>query len=348
MSRYELPAGKRVTVYRSGDMHYPGANMTVNPMHIKNLENFLSQVQLKVDPSWGAVRSIHTPNTGTVLNSLQDLAKQGQYVAAGSKGFVSVPGGYGNAGKQGFSRKKFMNQKLIHRRVLPKLETLSLHVYKNGVKDEGPVNFRLREKDLQNWSSILYKLSERLRLAQGAVSRVYTLEGKILKSSDQLIHNGVYVAAASNEGFRSVQYGRDRDPNNATYATAHATTGEDASEPSKETKAVKPAEKGLKPRLPLKRAVQKRKTTLEEQEKYSTENENINVEAQKKDPLPRVKKKPPVVSKPTQRRNSTNTPHQRLPRQGSEETTATETRFLHISEVRQQKTFKRNQNFTKH
>ena len=44
-------------------------------------------------PIWGAVRSIHTPNTGTEVRDLEELRKDGLYVAAGKKGFTTVPGG---------------------------------------------------------------------------------------------------------------------------------------------------------------------------------------------------------------------------------------------------------------
>ena len=46
-----------------------------------------------MDPSWGAVRSLHTPNTGTVVNDLHEIKSKNSYVAAGTKGFFSVPGG---------------------------------------------------------------------------------------------------------------------------------------------------------------------------------------------------------------------------------------------------------------
>lgn len=47
----------------------------------------------QVDAVWGAVRSIHTPNTGTKIRTLDAINPQGAYVAAGVKGFVPIPGG---------------------------------------------------------------------------------------------------------------------------------------------------------------------------------------------------------------------------------------------------------------
>lgn len=41
----------------------------------------------------GAVRSIHTPNTGTLITNPEDFQRNGNYVAAGVKGFTTIPGG---------------------------------------------------------------------------------------------------------------------------------------------------------------------------------------------------------------------------------------------------------------
>ena len=45
---YQLPEGKRVRVYKSGDKHYEGATLTVNPMQVRTLDHFLSHVTEKV------------------------------------------------------------------------------------------------------------------------------------------------------------------------------------------------------------------------------------------------------------------------------------------------------------
>ncbi|XP_068216775.1 doublecortin domain-containing protein 2-like [Palaemon carinicauda] len=204
LRNYQLPEGKRIKVYKSGDTYYTGKSMVVNPMQIKTLDNLINVVTSKVDPDWGAVRSIHTPNTGTVVENLDTINRDGVYVAAGAKGFVSVPGGYENIGKPGI-KKKFAGQKTIHRAGL-KNEVFNIKVFKNG---EGgvPVPFKFSKSDISNWDQALYRLSEKVRLPQGQVKRIYHVNGKIVKSPSDIVNNGTYVVAASNETFRNATYG---------------------------------------------------------------------------------------------------------------------------------------------
>ena len=63
---------------------------------IRQCSHFILAPLLQTAPVWGAVRSLHTPNTGTTVTSLHQLKKNKSYVAAGQKGFFSVPGGYGH------------------------------------------------------------------------------------------------------------------------------------------------------------------------------------------------------------------------------------------------------------
>ncbi|XP_071530570.1 uncharacterized protein [Panulirus ornatus] len=206
MSRHlQMPEGKRIHMYRSGDTFYKGVSMVVNPKYVKNIDNLLSEVTTKVDPVWGAVRSIHTPNTGTSIDDLQHLSRQGVYVAAGPRGFISVPGGYENIGKPGNKKKQTTPPKTIRYRPVQKKEIYNVYIYKNG--DPGqPLPFKFTKTDFTNWDQALHRLSEKLRLPQGPAKRIYHLSGKILKNPSELVHSGSYVAATSNELFRRVDY----------------------------------------------------------------------------------------------------------------------------------------------
>ncbi|XP_064111646.1 doublecortin domain-containing protein 2-like isoform X2 [Macrobrachium nipponense] len=211
---YQLPEGKRIKVYKSGDTFYTGKSMVVNPMQIKNLDNLITSITDKVDPDWGAVRSIHTPNTGTLVQSIDAINREGVYVAAGPKGFVSIPGGYENIGKPGI-RKKFANHKPIHRSGL-KNEVYSIQVFKNG-EGGAPIPFKFTQSDISNWDQALYRLSEKVRLPNGPVKRMYHMNGKIVRSPSDLENNGTYVVAASNETFRTASYGDAAPPDDTQH-----------------------------------------------------------------------------------------------------------------------------------
>ncbi|XP_042865912.1 doublecortin domain-containing protein 2-like [Penaeus japonicus] len=308
MANRQLPEGKRIHVYRSGDTHYTGASMVVNPMQVKTLDNLLTNVTSKVEPMWGAVRSIHTPNQGTVIKNLEDLNKKGVYVAAGPKGFVSIPGGtaailpraqnhsisehqsqrqlvfavvttsihrapgkplqprlsvlptltraqntpktssrfnflfggqevpllYENIGKPYPKNKLHENQKTI-RKVGVRNESYSISLYKNGLED-APVVFRYSSKDFGNWDQVLYRMSEKVRLPQGPIKRLYHTNGKVVKRPEEMVTNGSYVAAASNEQFRKVNYGEEH-PQSDTRFSAPTRGTRKFSHPSKGPKA---------------------------------------------------------------------------------------------------------------
>nr|XP_045615321.1 doublecortin domain-containing protein 2-like [Procambarus clarkii] len=207
MSRHmQLPEGKRIHIYRSGDAFYKGVSVVVNPKCLKSFDSLLVEATTKVDATWGAVRSIHTPNTGTVVDCLGNLRQHGAYVAAGPMGFVSIPGGYENIGKAGVLRKVTSNSKVIHLRPTQKNDIYNVFMYRNGEAGKA-VPFKFSKADFGNWEEALNKLSEKVRLPNGPVKRIYHLTGKILSKPEELVNKGSYVAAGSNELFKKVNYG---------------------------------------------------------------------------------------------------------------------------------------------
>ncbi|XP_042236805.1 doublecortin domain-containing protein 2-like [Homarus americanus] len=208
MSRHlELPTGKKIHIYKSGDTFYKGVNIVVNPKHYKKMDTLLAEATSKVDPVWGAIRTLHTPNTGTVVENLEGLRRQGAYVAAGPKGFVSIPGGYESIGKPRPMKNLAKLGKPIRNRPVQKNEKFDVNIYKNGEKNKS-IPFKFSKSDFSNWDQALHRLSEKVRLSHGPVRRIYHLSGKILKKPEEIVNKGTYVVSAANELFRKVNYGQ--------------------------------------------------------------------------------------------------------------------------------------------
>lgn len=79
----------RIKVYRNGDKGYMGKCFVLNRRRIRTWDSFLQAVTLDVK-STEAVRSIRTPNNGSRIKSLDDLAQDEKYVAVGNGGFKKL------------------------------------------------------------------------------------------------------------------------------------------------------------------------------------------------------------------------------------------------------------------
>ncbi|KAK8403674.1 hypothetical protein O3P69_000045 [Scylla paramamosain] len=195
MSRHMfLPRGKRIVLYRSGDKFYSGTPFTINPRYIRNVEDLLAEATTKVDAVWGTARSIHTPNTGTAIRSIESINPHEAYVVAGRKGFIHIPGGYDNIGKPVLVR----TRRTGHSR-----DKLRVTVYRNG-DDTSTYPFTFNEEDYKNWEKALDRLSD---IPNGPIRRIFYLSGNPVQSPQDLINHGTYVVAGQWESFQPGNYG---------------------------------------------------------------------------------------------------------------------------------------------
>ncbi|XP_050705832.1 doublecortin domain-containing protein 2-like [Eriocheir sinensis] len=202
-----LPRGKRIVLYRSGDKFYPGAPFTVNPRYIKSVNDLLADATEKVDAVWGAVRSIHTPNTGTKVNTLEAINPQGSYVAAGVKGFIHIPGGYENIGKPVLIRKRRTgpSRNASRRSYYGEgvFRGFKVAVYRNG-DNTTTYPFTFTTDDYDDWDKALDRLSK--NLPNGPIKRFFYLSGNPVQGPEDLINYGTYVVAGRDEDFHKAQY----------------------------------------------------------------------------------------------------------------------------------------------
>ncbi|KAI8815117.1 hypothetical protein BJ742DRAFT_670802 [Cladochytrium replicatum] len=80
-----------------------------------------------------------------------------------------------------------------------------IRVYKNGDVYHPGKKLVVSGRIYRNWEQFLHTLSSQVELLNGAVHKVFTVEGKPVRSLDELEENGNYVAAGR-ESFRRVPY----------------------------------------------------------------------------------------------------------------------------------------------
>nr|XP_014350412.1 PREDICTED: doublecortin domain-containing protein 2C [Latimeria chalumnae] len=89
---YELlvPQSKKVLVYCNGDPFFPGKNFVITSRYVATFDSFLSELTQRIDPPFGAVRSLYTPEEGHRVWDLASLQHRAVYVAAGTEGFKKL------------------------------------------------------------------------------------------------------------------------------------------------------------------------------------------------------------------------------------------------------------------
>jgi len=89
MSLLEAEKAKKIRLYRNGDDNFFGKEIVVNRRQIRTYTAFLNVVTQHVAMS-EQVRSIRTPNGGSVINTLEDLVDKSDYVAVGHGRFKKI------------------------------------------------------------------------------------------------------------------------------------------------------------------------------------------------------------------------------------------------------------------
>jgi len=82
-------ATRKIRLFRNGDENFFGKTLVLNPRQIRSYDRLLETVTSHV--GFGhAVRSIRTPRHGTIVQSLDDLEDQKDYVAVSIGRFKNI------------------------------------------------------------------------------------------------------------------------------------------------------------------------------------------------------------------------------------------------------------------
>ena len=80
-----------------------------------------------------------------------------------------------------------------------------INVYRNGDPNHPPAKILLYKSTLNSYDAVLDQISTRVKLANGAVFKLFTMEGELVKNSSDIMSGESYVAAHK-ERFKKVDY----------------------------------------------------------------------------------------------------------------------------------------------
>uniref|UniRef100_A0A8C5N202 Doublecortin domain-containing protein 2 n=1 Tax=Leptobrachium leishanense TaxID=445787 RepID=A0A8C5N202_9ANUR len=206
------PTVKTVHVYRNGDSFFRGRRMIIHEKRVGTFEVFLKDVTGGVQAPFGAVRNIFTPKNGHRVTALEDLQTGECYVAGGRETFKKLD--YLHIGE---IKKRTVDplsqvKPVSHSRINVSArfrknvyEPCTVFLIANGDILNPAVRLLIPRRILDQWELVLAMITEKIRLRNGAVHRLYTLEGMPIHDCSEL-ENGQFYVAVGREKFKKLPY----------------------------------------------------------------------------------------------------------------------------------------------
>ncbi|GIY79523.1 doublecortin domain-containing protein 2 [Caerostris extrusa] len=182
-----VPETKWVHIYINGDEHFSGCRCVVNSRYYRNLDMFLSYLTERLQPSFGAIRQLYTPING---HPKLDL-------------------GYSDFGGKRNKRSRFKPKSKfkVSKAKSQCHSTLVIYLYQNGNYKMKPQKMNFQTQDLENLETV-YK-------------NICLLNGKPVRSVEELISNQSYVAVGKHELFKVGYYGYNTQKINSARTLYH-------------------------------------------------------------------------------------------------------------------------------
>lgn len=221
---------KHVTVLRNGDGKYEGRKFVVSRRRYRTFDALLSDITHQISAPFGAVRRLYTPKGSRQVRGIDDLEGGATYVAGGSERFKKInynpqqsPGknwGYTPNPKPGFladdppplilpkKNKKYAQRSAQFHKVR---QPVQFTVFRNGLSSDKGTRFLLKAREMKSFETVLSIISFKIRLVEGAVRRLFTLEGSILHGPEDITDGGQYVACGHRR-FIPAPYGESSPP----------------------------------------------------------------------------------------------------------------------------------------
>jgi len=218
---------KHVTVLRNGDSNYNGRKFIVSRRRYRTFEALLSDITSNIGAPFGAVRRLYTPRGGRRIDNIEELEGGSTYVAGGSERFkkVSYHGdGTGLAKNWGLGSVKRAPGFLADEPpplVLPKKnrkyaqrsaqfykvhQPVQFTVFRNGMPQERGFKFLLKPREMREYDTVLSIISMKIRLVEGAVRRLYSVNGMPVIGISDIVDGGSFVACG-NRKYIPASYG---------------------------------------------------------------------------------------------------------------------------------------------
>eukprot|EP01135_Chromosphaera_perkinsii_P002114 Nk52_evm48s217 gene=Nk52_evmTU48s217 len=222
---------KRVKFYRNGDINYPGKTIIFNPRVHRNWFTCLEHATEKVRAPFGAIRKVCTPEHGHQVRSFDELENGESYVVCGTEKFKKL--NYEEIldirSIEIEERKKHpvqtfeiplyrtddvgtphKNSRLTYEtqhRITNVPRPIPIIVYRNGDKTHEGTKMLLDPWTMQSLEHMMSEITEHIHLVSGAVRKLYTVSGKRVHTTADIIEHERYVAVG-NEKFDRIPYGQ--------------------------------------------------------------------------------------------------------------------------------------------
>ncbi|XP_072102328.1 doublecortin domain-containing protein 2B [Mobula birostris] len=208
-----VPQAKNVVVFKNGDPFFTGRKLVINQRQILTFETFLNEVTNNISAPV-AVRNIYTPSGRHRVLALNQLQNGCYYVAAGFEKFKKIDYLQQRSQKPNGTRRK---NEVVTRAVYPNRRDVSarwrkymqmpciVNIFRNGDLLSPPFRLIIPKHVMPDWEKILAMVTEKANIRTGAVRRLCTTEGQVMKNGAQL-ESGQYYVAVGSEKFKNLPY----------------------------------------------------------------------------------------------------------------------------------------------
>ncbi|XP_018419288.1 PREDICTED: doublecortin domain-containing protein 2 [Nanorana parkeri] len=208
----QQPAVKAVHVYRNGDSFYRGRRMLIHEKRVGTFEVFLKDVTGGVQAPFGAVRNLYTPRNGHRVTSLGDLQPGECYVAAGRESFKKLDYLHIGENKRRTVDPLSQVKPVSHSRINVSArfrkhfqEPCTIFLIANGDVMNPVIRLLIPRRVLDQWELVLAMVTDKVKLRNGAVHRLYTLDGTPVQDGSEL-ENGQFYVAVGRDKFKKLPY----------------------------------------------------------------------------------------------------------------------------------------------
>ncbi|XP_059805726.1 doublecortin domain-containing protein 2B [Hypanus sabinus] len=205
-----IPQAKNVVLFKNGDPFFTGRKLVINQRQILTFETFLNEVTRNISAPV-AVRNIYTPSGGHRVLELNQLQNGCHYVAAGFEKFKKIDKLHTEVKEPQMAREPqtravYPNRRNVSARWRKYMQMPCIvNIFRNGDLLSPPFRLIIPKHVMPDWEKILAMVTEKANIRTGAVCRLCTTEGQVMKNGAQL-ESGQYYVAVGSEKFKNLPY----------------------------------------------------------------------------------------------------------------------------------------------
>jgi hypothetical protein len=204
-----LEYGKTIKLLQNGNEFYSGQKVVINSRKYRYFDVFLDDISDSMQAQFGAVRNIHTPLHGHKIKSLDQFEDGKSYVASGVGRFKRLNYLDIQQGRRmpppklpTIVRTENVNRDMVQ---YDKTQNVFVYVYRNGDVQTAPAKVLLHKNTLASYDATLNEVTHKVPLQNGAVLKLYTMDGKLIPGPGALQSGNSYVAT-NKEKFKKCEY----------------------------------------------------------------------------------------------------------------------------------------------